>query len=62
MCVCEISCQRENILHSNLGWKLWSSTLEAAVLARICVQCDRLVLTNTFQEGTVPAFGVKDAE
>lgn len=45
--------------NSTLEGKSGNSRLEAAVLARICVQYDRLVLINTFQEGTVPTFGVE---
>lgn len=45
--------------NSTLDGKSGNSTLEAAVLARIAVQYDRLVLINTFQEGTVPTFGVE---
>lgn len=45
--------------NSTLEGKSGNSTLEAAVLARLCVQYDRLVLINTFQEGAVPTFGVE---
>lgn len=45
--------------NSTLDGKSGNSTLEAAVLARICVQYDRLVLINTFQEGAVPTFGAE---
>lgn len=40
--------------NSTLDGKSGNSTLKAAVMASICVQYDRLVLINTFQEGTVP--------
>lgn len=53
--------------YSTLDGKSGNATLKAAVMASICVQHDRLVLINTFQEGTVPrqfkrTFAVKDAE
>lgn len=48
-------------------WMESVETLKAAVMASICVQHDRLVLINTFKEGTVPrqrksTFAVQDAE
>lgn len=53
--------------YSTLDGKCGNSRLKAAVMASICVQHDRLVLINTFQEGRVPCqfkstFAVKHTE